>query len=189
MEPATALLRSSDSGRRGGVGTGHGDPDRHATVALAAALVGVAWAACGTPGHPDADAGAHLASRRRSGSRAHAVSGDHRQRQRAARRGSSPNYHGYGALWTALPPGVIDEGGTPEPGGWTSQKYPWWTVGTTGELTIQGRRVDARRRHCAPGPAAGCPKPPSLRFPAAAFGPAGSTRVPRSVGTRPFARA
>jgi hypothetical protein len=103
--------------------------------------------------------------------------------------GSSPNYHGYGALWTALPPGGIDEGGTPEPGGWTSQKYPWWTVGTTGELTIQGRRVDARRRHCAPGSAAGCPKPPSLRFPAAAFGPAGSTRVPQSVGIRPFARA
>jgi hypothetical protein len=23
------------------------------------------------------------------------------------------------------------------------QKYPWWTVGTTGEFTIQGRRLDA----------------------------------------------
>jgi hypothetical protein len=57
--------------------------------------------------------------------------------------GSSPDYHGNGALWTALPPGGIDKGGTPEPDGSTSQKYPWWTVGTTGELTIQGRRVDA----------------------------------------------
>jgi hypothetical protein len=57
--------------------------------------------------------------------------------------GSSPNYHGNGALWTALPPGGIDKGGAPEPDGSISQKYPWWTVGTTGELTIQGRRVDA----------------------------------------------
>jgi hypothetical protein len=57
--------------------------------------------------------------------------------------GSSPNYHGNGVLWTALPPGGIDKGGTPEPDGSTSQKYPWWTVGTMGELTIQGRRVDA----------------------------------------------
>jgi hypothetical protein len=57
--------------------------------------------------------------------------------------GSSPDYHGNGALWTALPPGGIDKGGTPEPDGSTSQKYPWWTVGTMGELTIQGRRVDA----------------------------------------------
>jgi hypothetical protein len=55
----------------------------------------------------------------------------------------SPDYHGNGALWTALPPGGIDKGGTPEPDGSTSQKYPWWTVGTTGELTIRGRRVDA----------------------------------------------
>jgi hypothetical protein len=43
----------------------------------------------------------------------------------------SPNHHGNGALWTALPPGGIDNGGTPEPDGSTSQKYPWWTVGTT----------------------------------------------------------
>jgi hypothetical protein len=55
----------------------------------------------------------------------------------------SPDHHGNGALWTGLPPDGIDNGGTPEPDGSTSQKYPWWTVGTTGELTIQGRRVDA----------------------------------------------
>jgi hypothetical protein len=58
----------------------------------------------------------------------------------------SPQHHGNGALWTALPPDGIDKGGTPEPDGTTSQKYPWWTVETTGEfteLTIQGRRVDA----------------------------------------------
>jgi hypothetical protein len=55
----------------------------------------------------------------------------------------SPQYQGNGALWTMLPPDGIDNGGTPEPDGSTSQKYPWWTVGTSGELTIQGRRVDA----------------------------------------------
>jgi hypothetical protein len=31
--------------------------------------------------------------------------------------------NGNGALWTALPPGGIDQGGTPEPDGSTSQKY------------------------------------------------------------------
>jgi hypothetical protein len=25
----------------------------------------------------------------------------------------------------------------------TSQKYPWWTVGTEGDLAIDGRRLDA----------------------------------------------
>jgi hypothetical protein len=52
-------------------------------------------------------------------------------------------HHGNGALWTVLPPGGIDRGGTPEPDGSTSQKYPWWTVGTEGDLAIEGRRVDA----------------------------------------------
>ena len=55
----------------------------------------------------------------------------------------SSAYHGNGALWTALPPDGIDRGGTPEPDGSTSQKYPWWTVGTDGDLSIQGRRLDA----------------------------------------------
>lgn len=55
----------------------------------------------------------------------------------------SPEFHGSGALWTVLPPDGIDEGGHPGPDGSTSQKYPWWTVGTTGQLTIQGRRLDA----------------------------------------------
>ena len=50
--------------------------------------------------------------------------------------------HGNGRLWTVLPPGGIDRGGTPEPDGSTSQKYPWWTVGTEGDLTIEGRRLD-----------------------------------------------
>jgi hypothetical protein len=50
--------------------------------------------------------------------------------------------HGSGALWTVLPPAGIDRGGTPEPDGSTSQKYPWWTVGTEGELTIEGHRLD-----------------------------------------------
>ena len=58
--------------------------------------------------------------------------------------GSSPDYHGNGALWTALPPDGIDKGGTPEPDGSTSQKYPWWTVG------------HHRRAH-HPGPASGRP--------------------------------
>jgi hypothetical protein len=57
--------------------------------------------------------------------------------------GSDPSFHGTGALWTILPPDGIETGGRPAPDGTTSQKYPWWTVGTTGELTIQGRRVDA----------------------------------------------
>src|SRR6266508_4164195 len=52
----------------------------------------------------------------------------------------SPDDHGNGALWTGLPPGGIDQGGTPEPDGSTSQKYWWYTVGTTGELTIQVQR-------------------------------------------------
>jgi hypothetical protein len=55
---------------------------------------------------------------------------------------SSPNYHGTGALWTALPPDGIDKGGEVEPDGSISQKYPWWTVGTTGQLIIKGRRLD-----------------------------------------------
>jgi hypothetical protein len=54
----------------------------------------------------------------------------------------SPKFHGAGALWTVLPADGIDRGGQPEPDGSTSQKYPWWTVGTTGQLTIQGRRPD-----------------------------------------------
>jgi hypothetical protein len=55
----------------------------------------------------------------------------------------SPQHHGKGRLWTELAPDGIDRGGTPQPDGSTGQKYPWWTVGTTGDLTIQGRRVDA----------------------------------------------
>jgi hypothetical protein len=55
----------------------------------------------------------------------------------------SPDFHGNGKLWTALPPNGIDRGGTPEPDGSTSQKYPWWTVGTEGGIAIAGRRLDA----------------------------------------------
>lgn len=60
----------------------------------------------------------------------------------------SANHFGNGALWTVLPDDGIDRGGTPEPDGSTSQKYPWWTVGTTGGLTIEGHRLDA----AAPSP-------------------------------------
>ena len=56
---------------------------------------------------------------------------------------SSPGFHGSGALWTVLPPDGVDEGGERQPDGSISQKYPWWTVGTTGQLTIQGRRLEA----------------------------------------------
>jgi hypothetical protein len=52
-------------------------------------------------------------------------------------------FHGNGALWTTLPIGGIDRGGTPEPDGSTGQKYGWWTVGTKGGLAIEGRRLDA----------------------------------------------
>jgi hypothetical protein len=51
-------------------------------------------------------------------------------------------HHGNGALWTVLQPAGIDRGGTPEPDGSTSQKYPWWTVGTEGDLAIEGHRLD-----------------------------------------------
>ena len=60
----------------------------------------------------------------------------------------SASYFGNGALWTVLPDDGIDRGGTPEPDGSTSQKYPWWTVGTEGGLAIEGRRLDA----AAPSP-------------------------------------
>ena len=60
----------------------------------------------------------------------------------------SSSYHGNGALWTGLPDDGIDRGGTPEPDGSTSQKYPWWTVGTEGDLAIEGHRLDA----AAPSP-------------------------------------
>jgi hypothetical protein len=55
----------------------------------------------------------------------------------------SSYHHGNGVLWTDLLPHGIDRGGSPEPDGSTSQKYPWWTVGTEGGLTIEGRRLDA----------------------------------------------
>jgi hypothetical protein len=55
----------------------------------------------------------------------------------------SSRFFGNGALWTVLPDDGIDRGGTPEPDGSTSQKYPWWTVGTEGGFTIEGRRLDA----------------------------------------------
>jgi hypothetical protein len=55
----------------------------------------------------------------------------------------SPDFHGNGRLWTTLPRDGIDRGATPEPDGSTSQKYPWWTVGTEGGLAIAGRRLDA----------------------------------------------
>jgi hypothetical protein len=97
----------------------------------------------------------------------------------------SPNYYGNGALWTALPPDGIDNGGTPEPDGSTSQKYPWWTVGTTGELTIRGRRVDAPAPPLRARINSGVPETPSLRSLAAAFGPAGSTSRPRVAGRSP----
>jgi hypothetical protein len=60
----------------------------------------------------------------------------------------SASYFGNGALWTILPDDGIDRGGTPQPDGSTGQKYPWWTVGTEGGLTIEGRRLDA----AAPSP-------------------------------------
>jgi hypothetical protein len=83
--------------------------------------------------------------------------------------GSSPNYHGNGVLWTALPPGGIDKGGTPEPDGSTSQKYPWWTVGTTGELTIQGRRVDAPAPPLRARIGSGVPETPFATVPGGRF--------------------
>jgi hypothetical protein len=81
----------------------------------------------------------------------------------------SPDYHGNGALWTALPPGGIDKGGTPEPDGSTSQKYPWWTVGTTGELTIQGRRVDAPAPPLRARWGSGVPETPFATVPGGRF--------------------
>jgi hypothetical protein len=89
----------------------------------------------------------------------------------------SPDHHGNGALWTALPPGGIDKGGTPEPDGSTSQKYPWWTVGTTGELTIRGRRVDAPapplRARSGARSGGGVPETPFAAVPGGRFWPSG----------------
>jgi hypothetical protein len=79
---------------------------------------------------------------------ARAVPGDHRRRRRPTREDPSSSYFGNGALWTVLADDGIDRGGTPEPYGSTSQKYPWWTVGTEGGLAIEGRRLDA----AAPSP-------------------------------------
>jgi hypothetical protein len=91
---------------------------------------------------------------------------------------SSPNYHGNGALWTALPPGGIDQGGTSEPGGPISQKYPWWTVGTTGELTLQGRRVDAPAPPLRARVGGGVPETPFAKVAGGRSGPAGSPSRP-----------
>jgi hypothetical protein len=97
----------------------------------------------------------------------------------------SPHYHGNGALWTALPPNGIDNGGTPEPDGSTSQKYPWWTVDATGEfteLTIQGRRVDAPAPPLRARINSGVPETPFAEIAGGRFGPAGSTSRPRVAG-------
>jgi hypothetical protein len=77
--------------------------------------------------------------------------------------------HGNGALWTVLPPGGIDRGGTPEPDGSTSQKYPWWTVGTEGDLTIQGRRVDASAPPLRARINSGVPDTPFATVPGGSF--------------------
>lgn len=60
---------------------------------------------------------------------------------------SSPHFHGNGSLWTQLwPEGtVVFEPGGPgfvEPDGSLSMKFPWWR-GVRGQLTIEGRRLDA----------------------------------------------
>jgi hypothetical protein len=81
----------------------------------------------------------------------------------------SPTYYGNGRLWTGLAPNGIDNGGTLEPDGSISQKYGWFTVGTMGGLTIQGRRVDAS----APPPRArinsGVPETPFATVPGGRF--------------------
>jgi hypothetical protein len=55
----------------------------------------------------------------------------------------SADFYGNGALWTVLPPGGLDTTGTAQPDGSISEKFPWWTVGTTGGLAIQGRQLGA----------------------------------------------
>ena len=81
----------------------------------------------------------------------------------------SPDDHGNGALWTGLPPGGIDQGGTPEPDGSTSQKYWWYTVVTTGELTIQGQRVDAPAPPLRARINSGAPETPFAAVPGGRF--------------------
>jgi hypothetical protein len=97
----------------------------------------------------------------------------------------SPDHHGNGALWTMLPSGGIDRSGTLESDGSISQKFFWWTVGTTGELTIQGRRVDDPAPPLRARIGSGVPKPPSPRSLVAASGPAGSPSRPRVAGRSP----
>jgi len=58
-----------------------------------------------------------------------------------------PLHHGNGALWTVLwtEGRVVFEPGGPgsvEPDGSLSMKFPWWR-GVRGQLTIEGRRLDA----------------------------------------------
>ncbi len=55
----------------------------------------------------------------------------------------SPDHHGNGALWTALPPdGKIWAGpNNIMPDGSIDVKFPWWR-GVRGLLTISGRRLD-----------------------------------------------
>jgi hypothetical protein len=81
----------------------------------------------------------------------------------------SPDHHGNGKLWTVLAPDGIDRGGTPEPDGSTSQKYPWWTVGTEGDLTIEGRRLDAPGSPPRAGINSGVPETGFARIPGGRF--------------------
>jgi hypothetical protein len=59
----------------------------------------------------------------------------------------SPSHYGNGALWTVLPPAgrvVFWPGGPGQvlPDGSLSMKFPWWRGAVSGQLTIEGRRLD-----------------------------------------------
>jgi hypothetical protein len=49
--------------------------------------------------------------------------------------------HGNGALWVMLPPDGIIRADV-QKDGWLRMKFPWWR-GVAGELTVEGRRLDA----------------------------------------------
>jgi hypothetical protein len=57
---------------------------------------------------------------------------------------ASPLHHGNGALWTVLWPGgdVLIEQGASAAGAPLAMKFTWWR-GVEGELSIEGRRLDA----------------------------------------------
>ena len=50
--------------------------------------------------------------------------------------------HGNGELWTVLPRDGVVRWGKIHPDGSIAVKFPWWAATASGDLTIEGRRLD-----------------------------------------------